>query len=690
VIPKVNKRRADLAGTRDCILYLVSDSNHHENPRLVAGSDELMFFFDGVELQGSDAVEIANYLNETQQLFDVTIPAGHIWHCSLELPAVDTADNAKSDEWWAAFATDFVERMGFLGASGEAPCRFAVVRHGLSKTNQLDHVHVVVNLIREDGTKARTVFPTEQLNGKIVPVGDFQKAQDVCRELEREYGIYEVEGAKLGRSTVGWSQADQARSAAEFGVQPRQLNPMLLEQARLRAAVMAAGSAASNESEFVQVLRRSGIIARPWFAEGGREVVTGYSVALRTSGDGKLHWWGGGKLAHDLTLPRLRELWVTVPGSRENAVPTWLDSKDVGVPRVLTPQQLGSFNQRVAALTDQLVNIDKDDMNSWIPVARRLGGAFAQLSQMTESTPGTFAQAAEQLSAVSSTKLPVPEPSNLDLYLIADAAMMTRLAAAGTDKKRQIQYTARNMMRLFMAVQMFLDAKAQYRLASQVFANALTELDQAEQRLQLDAAWAVGEGKGVLPRRRGDNLTWADLARQPQGQVRFAVPTEIDGFDEKVAERETSGATALLKAQLDLANTQAEVATKPTDPAWLAHLEHDKLMLAVESLSTHEYAAKWQWATDIAMAGWHEDDVPRPANPVDDWFLTRALHDYAVDGANAREAIARGWAAAAPIARTASSVIPAPAATVTMPGPVGPATAPALAPVIPTRHGMGA
>ena len=100
----------------------------------------------------------------------------HVWHCSLSLPP---GEGPLSDERWAAISEEFVARMGFAdSASDTAPCRWVAIRHGESKAGN-DHVHLVVGLVHEDGTAARTW-------------NDRPRAQQVAGELERKHGLQGV------------------------------------------------------------------------------------------------------------------------------------------------------------------------------------------------------------------------------------------------------------------------------------------------------------------------------------------------------------------------------------------------------------------------------------------------------------------------------------------------------------------
>ena len=206
-----------------------------------------------------------------------------------------------SDEKWGAIAEDFANRMGFTETSGKASCRWVAVRHGLS-TNGNDHVHIAVSLVREDGTKASTH-------------NDFSRAQDVCRDLEREYGLELLESRSQGIGERGVKPAERERAIRTDSVE--------VDAHKMERTVWAAATAAVDEGEFVRRLRRGGVLIRPRYAAGRDDVVAGYSVAVRPDAGEKPIWYGGGRLARDLNLPRLREGWPASPQTAQGAVDEW-------------------------------------------------------------------------------------------------------------------------------------------------------------------------------------------------------------------------------------------------------------------------------------------------------------------------------------------------------------------------------
>lgn len=151
-------------------------ANEHTEPHLVAGDEAMMAWHDDDELGRDSALAIARHLDRPRTAYDVDVKGGHVWHCSLSLRA---DEGALTDEQWGAIARDFITAMEFDDNEGtKAPCRWVAVRHGVSK-NGNDHIHIAVNLVREDGTKASTHH-------------DFRRAQTAARALEARYGLEEL------------------------------------------------------------------------------------------------------------------------------------------------------------------------------------------------------------------------------------------------------------------------------------------------------------------------------------------------------------------------------------------------------------------------------------------------------------------------------------------------------------------
>ena len=80
----------------------------------------------------------------------------------------------------------------------------------------------------------------------------------------------------------------------------------------LRREVCTAAAGASTEQEFFGRLEQAGVLVRKRHSMINPGEVTGYAVGLRdhTTKNGGTVWYGGGKLAADLTLPKLRARWA--------------------------------------------------------------------------------------------------------------------------------------------------------------------------------------------------------------------------------------------------------------------------------------------------------------------------------------------------------------------------------------------
>jgi hypothetical protein len=187
-----------------------------------------------------------------------------------------------------------MRRTGFTdGVKATAP--WVAMRHGRSAGDN-DHVHVAVCLVREDGTKASTS-------------NDYRAVGVACRELEERFGLIVVAGRE-GNAAKWPNRAEleiaQRTAAAEAAVGEEPPERVTVPREELAVMVRAVAAASRDEAEFVRRLHDAGYETRPRNAPGDASGVVGYSVRP-IDGDGR--WHAGGKLAADLSLPRLRERW---------------------------------------------------------------------------------------------------------------------------------------------------------------------------------------------------------------------------------------------------------------------------------------------------------------------------------------------------------------------------------------------
>ena len=301
--------------------YLVGPgrANEHENPHVIAGSRDIVHKWgDWETISVSQADEIATrldaYMHETGTFptgkarrfnpatgaveWNGEIEATHVWHCSLSLSPEEAA---LGDEIWGRIASDFMDEMGFTGTDAKAPCRWVAIHHGSAK-NGGDHIHIAANIVREDGTKWN-------------PWYDQRRAQKACNVLEHRYGLLVVESRERGRGSRCDSAA--AQNAA------KRAGASCTDRAVLEERLRAAATASASEADFVRRARRLGVRLHPRFASGRTDIVVGYSAALRTEAGQQTRWWGGGRIARDLTLTQLRTRWEDTPTSALEAVEAW-------------------------------------------------------------------------------------------------------------------------------------------------------------------------------------------------------------------------------------------------------------------------------------------------------------------------------------------------------------------------------
>ncbi len=507
----------------DLISYLFGPGKHNEhiNQHLVAGygdavfgaADRLWQSEPGVQRKvAAEARELGWQVEYPHSRWGVEVPRGYVWHCSLSVRA---GEGQLTDAQWTQAAHAVVDAMGFSAASGKAPCRWVAVRHGLSREGN-DHIHVAVNLVREDGTKASTW-------------NDYRTVGRVCTGLEERFGLEHVAGRMTGRSVPEPSRADR-----EIAVRRGEAQPLRI---RLERRVRACAAAAGSEAAFVALARAHGLLIRPRYAAGDRRQVVGYTVAerggriafsSRTGTRGPV-WFGGGKLASDLALPRLRERWEG-PGAeaalaRIEALAAWSAAQGTAAPGGLaagtagggmTPdkarvtaahRQLRDLRQSAESLSADAGYSGEDGGSGWSRVIMPTADVLAAAAVRWEGDRGgPLSQAARQM-ARAAVQQPGTSRSGAAAAVRDVASVFVTTALAGSTT---VEFGALLLMReVSRLADACADARAatrEAREASALVRASLADLTaaagvQARRALAAYAAAPQGTGAATVTRK---------------------------------------------------------------------------------------------------------------------------------------------------------------------------------------------
>jgi len=365
------------ASGRALLRYLFGPgkANEHTDQRVITsglalGGDVLA----GRALYSQAIVELGSDLDAANDLARANPAGGHIWHLSLSLPA---GDRPLTDDQWAEVARKATEAIGFE-REGLKPAAWVAVAHGASAQGN-QHIHIAASLVRLDGSRVETWQSKRTISR-------------VCAEVEHTYGLTVVEGRE-GRGMPGLTRAELERTAREQLAEPPRI--------ALARLVREASVVSETEAEFVRRLRGSGVLVRPRFETGGNEAVVGYSVAVRPGVGDTPIWFGGGKLAKDLTLPNLRQFWELSPSDRRAAVAEWTVTRSVAGREAIkgVPGDWQRVVNMVSCAAEQLATVSVSDLAAWRGAARETAAVFAVLSRRIEGdAPGLLAATADVLA----------------------------------------------------------------------------------------------------------------------------------------------------------------------------------------------------------------------------------------------------------------------------------------------------
>ena len=283
MIGKISAPRGE--GVEPLIYYLYGPGRReeHTDPHIVAGWRHPAELEPPLREDGRrDFRRLFGLLGQPHAAMGTWGLARPVWHCSMRA-APD--DRMLSDDEWAAIAHEVMHRTGLApyGQEDEA-VRWIAVRHGD------DHIHLVAMLARQDGGKPSLSW-------------ERYKVRAACLAAEQRYGL---------RSTA---PADHTAARRPSRAENEKAARRGLEEApriTLRRQVTTAAAGAGSEQEFFARLDQAGVLVHKRFSVKIPGQVTGYSVAMPgdTTKDGGPIWYGGGKLAADLSWPKLAQRWT--------------------------------------------------------------------------------------------------------------------------------------------------------------------------------------------------------------------------------------------------------------------------------------------------------------------------------------------------------------------------------------------
>jgi hypothetical protein len=439
-------------------LYGPGRSNEHTNAHLVASWDDDPARLVPAMLPGGrpDVQHLAHLL-EQPLAAAVRAPDRPVWHCAVRTAP---ADRSLTDAEWRTVARDIVGRTGLAPDGDDGGCRWVAVRHAD------DHIHLVVTLARQDGAPAKNS-------------NDFYRVGEACRAAETRLGLTGT--AARDRTAARRPTRGETEKATRAG----RREPA---RATLQREVRTAAAGAATAEEFLSRLADAGLLVRPRLSENNPSVITGYAVALPhdRTGRGSPVWFGGGRLAADLSWPKLATRWQTGNASAGRATedqaassePAWRPGHETatrltGLDRARAWQDAARASAAAAHDVARLADVDPAAASD---IAHATGRLLASTARAMEGRRGgpltaaadTYDRAARDLYG----RPPHRQPAGDSLRAVARLVALTGRAAR--DETTQVLALVANLAALAEAV-------AQLRQAQQRLAQASAARTAADQ-----------------------------------------------------------------------------------------------------------------------------------------------------------------------------------------------------------------
>ena len=297
MITRVHRRGARVGGLLR-YLWGPGKAEEHTNPHLVAawdGAGPLAGMEPDLTAAGQRDFRTLTALLEEPVKAGFRPPDKAVWHSSMRLAPEDRYRTV-SDATWKNMVELMLTEAGVATAADGAGLRWVAMRHAD------DHVHIVATLVREDGR-------TNWLRN------DYPKCVAATYNVARRYNLH--------RQVPPADRTAHRRPHPVEVSKARRTGRSQTPRDELRRRVRTAVAGAADEQEFFTRLRELGVLIRLRHSTTNPEQVTGYAVAMpgAPAADGAPVYFGGGRLAPDMTLPKLRVRWGTTPAP-DQASPT--------------------------------------------------------------------------------------------------------------------------------------------------------------------------------------------------------------------------------------------------------------------------------------------------------------------------------------------------------------------------------
>ena len=433
MIGKVCRRGADV---RRLLFYLFTEGlagqhgldSDHTDAHLIAGWDDPRLLEPPLRQDGRrDLRRLAGLLTAPLALAELGKDATPVYHLAISAAKdPDTGvprDRLLTDSEWADVAAEYLDRIGLAPRGDPDGVRWVAVRHAP------DHIHVVATLARQDGKR-------------VWPYRDFLRSREASHAVEARYGLVSTAPAD-STGTPETTRAEQRRLAnvnaerAERGL-PAQPAP---DRDVLRRQVRTALAGSDNLEQFFDLLRTDGVLVRERFSTLNPDEITGYAVALpHRTDNGQPIWFGGGKLAPDLTLPQLQRRWQQIqPGVGKGAEPA---GKTRDAPGKTAGKTIGDQTDG-AGRTDRVKAIRDPDERArvWAEAVAAADDGEAELrSAAQDAGPGGPAWGHAQDFGANTTA-GHPDRDGADDLAEAAADLMTAAARLGDGKRHHHRLT---------------------------------------------------------------------------------------------------------------------------------------------------------------------------------------------------------------------------------------------------------